>query len=266
MSEEKMEWRKIWKESIIECQKAILSNDQKGKIFKSLKEKYNDDKMVLFEEGISYECLKQYDKAVELYEQVSSKENGLPVAHWRSRANIFLQRAKNKKSKCPILGDLEEDCKPHVIWNAFYYLHSYVYIPKHIRYMSISSIARVGSEPEMSIVIFRTCFEEILRFVYPEEYKQNDKNNGGLKTLWGSLNDKTPLFIGEDGIKEWGSEIIKRGNAAAHGNSHGKEIDYNNAYIEKSIIYFLKFMKKANDIIRKDSILKDQIKKSLGLE
>ena len=92
------------------------------------------------------------------------------------------------------------------------------------------------------------------------------KNNGGLKNLWGSLNDKTPLFIGEDGIKEWGSEIIQRGNAAAHGNSRGKEIDYNKKYIEDSIFYFLKFMQKANDVIRKDSILKDKIKKSLGLE
>ncbi|MEE0999432.1 MAG: hypothetical protein UIH41_07215 [Treponemataceae bacterium] len=127
MSEEKMEWRKIWKESIMECQKAILSNDQKGKIFKSLKEKYNDDKMVLFEEGISYECLKQYDKAVELYEQVSSEEKGLPVAHWRNRANIFLQRAKKKSLNAQHL-EISKKIVNHMLFGMHFIIYIVMFI------------------------------------------------------------------------------------------------------------------------------------------
>lgn len=258
-----LEWRRIWNKSIETSQEAVLKNDQKGKVFERLREwtdidgtqPYKNDKMVDFEEGISYECLKQYEKAIKLYEIVSSEEYGLPVEHWRKRANIFLQRALRKKAGCPRPDDIGEDCKPDTQWNAFYYLHSFVYIPHHIRYLAISSMSRVDSEPEMSIVIFRTCLEEIIRILHPNEYEIHDKKKQSFGPLVQDLYNTKFLLTENDFSKlqeekTWCDKIIERGNAAAHGNNHGKPVDYNPEYRESTIIYFIRIMQRTNEVLK----------------
>ena len=256
-----LEWRYIWNRSIETCQKAILANDQKGKAFTQLREStdydgdqpFKNDKMVDFEEGIAYECLKQYDKAIAIYEKVSS-EGGLPVEHWRRRASLFLKRAKIKKAGCPASDDFGELLKPYIQWNAFYYLHSFAYLPHNIRYLSISSMSRVDSEPEMSIVIFRTCLEEVIRLLHPTEYNINDRNKKSFGPLLDELYKNHFLMTDDMSKLEeeniWCFEIVQRGNAAAHGNNHGNKVDYNTKYIDETIIFFIKIMDRANSAFK----------------
>ena len=69
------EWREIWKKSIETSQKSILIRDFVGELFDELRNEqdkedgtfpYKDDRMVDFEEGITFECLGLYDKAIQL--------------------------------------------------------------------------------------------------------------------------------------------------------------------------------------------------------
>ena len=46
-------WRKIWQDSIKVGKETLLKNDQKGKLFEGLKQKYPNDAMVIFEEAIT---------------------------------------------------------------------------------------------------------------------------------------------------------------------------------------------------------------------
>lgn len=262
------EWRDIWKRSIETCQTAILAKDIDGKVFNKLrntKEKdkyfqevypYKDDKMVDFEEGIAYECLKQYCKAIKLYEKVSSENNGLPVKHWRERATFFLERAKQKKQGRVVSEVLIENLNLtdffDVQWNSFYFLHSFVNLPNHIRYLAISSISRIDSEPQMAIVIFRTCMEEVLRQLYPAEYEKNRKLHNDLDTFITGLYKGGTLFLeGDKNQLDLESELCKeiriRGNDAAHGNL----VDYNNpSYLIDTLKFFLQLMDFANKALK----------------
>lgn len=265
------EWRDIWKISIETCQETILKKDKEGDIFKKLRNKkevdeyfqetepYKNDKMVDFEEGIACECLGLYDKAIKIYEDVSNEENGLPVKHWRKRAEFFLERTKQKKQGRVFSDNLIENLNMtdlfNVQWNTFYYLHSFIYLPNHIRYLAISSISRIDSEPQMAIVIFRTCLESILSILYPEIYRQNKQNHKDLDTLITTLYEKGTLFLNnsdKDQLEleyELSTEIRQRGNAAAHGNP----INYNNSYLIDTLKYFLQIMDFSNKALETKS-------------
>ena len=55
-------------------------------------------------------------------------------------------------------------------------------------------MSRIDSEPEMAIVIFRTCLEDILKILYPKEYKEKEENNKTLGPLISKLFDANNLF------------------------------------------------------------------------
>ena len=55
-------WREIWQESIATGKETLIKNDQKGKLFEELKQKYPKDAMIIFEEAIAYDCQKNYKK------------------------------------------------------------------------------------------------------------------------------------------------------------------------------------------------------------
>ena len=258
------EWRDIWKISIETCRDTIIQKDKEGDLFKKLRNKkeideffqesqpYKDDKMVDFEEGIACECLGQYDKAIKIYEYVSSEENGLPVKHWRKRAEFFLERAKQKKQGRAFSDNLIENLNMtdlfNVQWNIFYYLHSFIYLPNHIRYLAISSISRIDSESQMSIVIFRTCMESVLSILYPDVYRKNKQNHSDLDTFINTLYKKETLFINNANKQqleleyELSKEIRQRGNAAAHGDP----VNYTNSYLIDTLKYFLQIMDFSN--------------------
>lgn len=234
-------WRDIWKESIEASRKTILENDRKEKIyFKILKEKYNSDKMVIFESGITYACLKNYNDAIAVYEQVSA-ETGLPVRHWRNVAAFFLEIANMKRHHCAmpesweeklLMGNKDSDyCRQ---WNSFFYLHTFVKLPPHIRYLAISSMSRIDSESEMAAIVFRTCMEVALKLLYPE---YEEKKNLKLEDI---TNDLYNQKIITEPLKNRCDIIRKNGNSA----SHTGELCSN---IEEIIIAFMYVMDFCNE-------------------
>ena len=215
--------------------------------------------MVDFEEGITFECLGLYDKAIQLYENLSNKEIGLPVEHWRKRAEFFLGRAKQKNNG-RIYSDMfsdnfstvdrrTKDALYEIQWTAFYELHSFVYLPNHIRYLAISSMSRIDSEPAMAIVIFRTCLEGLLKILYPNEYEENEKDKKNLGNLISILFDSGILFTKKNkkaDIKNDKCFIVKeRGNFAAH----GVDVEYSYKYLCETIIMFIEILHEGNTLI-----------------
>lgn len=265
------EWRDIWKISIETCQDTILQKDRNGNLFQELRNKkeieeffqesqpYKDDRMVDFEEGIACECLGQYDKAIKIYEEVSNEKNGLPVKHWRKIADFFLERAKQKKQGRVFSDNIIENLNLtdlfNVQWNTFYYFHSFIYLPNHIRYLAISSISRIDSEPQMAIVIFRTCMESVLSILYPDIYRKIKQNHSDLDTFINTLYEKGTLFLNisnKDQLEleyELSKEIRLRGNAAAHGNP----VNYNNSYLIDTLKDFLQIMDFSNRALENKS-------------
>lgn len=264
------EWREIWKKSIEIGQKALVDMDEFGILFESLRNtkdknglySYKNDKMVDFEEGIVYEYLGYFDRAIKIYEKLSSKENGLPVEHWRKVANLFLGRTRQKKLGKRYSENFGENFKEldyslklslyEIQWTAFYELHTFAFLPDHIRYLAISSMSRIDSEPAMAIVIFRTCLEGVLKILYPVEYKKMEDKEKTLGYLINNLFNNDKLFTkkSEDAKKEDDlCYIIKeRGNDAAH----GIEVDYSNQFLCETIIMFIEIMKNGNLIIYKN--------------
>ncbi|MEE3411364.1 MAG: hypothetical protein VZQ47_08670 [Treponema sp.] len=238
------EWRDIWKKSIIASKNSIIKKDQKLKFFfKDLENDYPDDKMVLFEEAITLDCLKNYDKAIELYEYVSMENTGLPVKHWRDAASFLLEICKIKKSKFPFPEDMKNllksgrctDLLYRCEWNSFFLLHSYVNLPNHIRYLAISSMTRIDSESEASAIIFRTCMEEAYKKLYSD-----------LPDSPSWLNDficDSDLLISS--IQEHSKIIQKNGNSAAHEGILLDELD-------TIITSFMEVMKFCNDAFYKN--------------
>lgn len=231
------EWKNIWKESIAASRLTVIKDPKCKIFFKDLKDKYPDDKMVLFEQAISLDCLQKYNEAFELYEQVSSEQNGLPVKHWREIASFLMERCREKKAKCPRPETLQEilalgfrlndrDLVYCYQWNSFYFLHSFINLPPHIRYLAISSTTRIDSEPEMSVIIFRACMEEAYKKLHPERPKSRTWLDDFIKDS--ILLDKYP------------SELIqKNGNKAIH------EGELENS-IEDIIVSFMKVMEYCN--------------------
>ena len=182
MSEEKMEWREIWKELIDTSKKAVLAPNKSGLVyFDALP--FQDDKMLLFEKAISYELLGMKNEAIEFYTKAADIKEGLPVEHWRKRANYFLTRIKTQGICQTHEINLSSDLYT-IQWNVFFNEHSFVFLDDYIRYLAISSISRICTEPAMAVIIFRTClefglwihYEEVVKKL-DETYKNNTKKN-----------------------------------------------------------------------------------------
>ena len=184
-------WRQIWQDCISVGKETLLKNDQKGKLFEELKQKYPGDAMVFFEEAIALDCLKNYKKAIELYQ---TAYNELPVKHWKENANYLLQKAKIKNTNIKIPKLTVEDVKKletnELNENDFkmfgyFYLHSYCHLPDNVRQLAISSMSRIDTESAMAIAIFRTCIEISLKKVFKEEYNFTDDDSLGyvIETL-----------------------------------------------------------------------------------
>lgn len=207
-------WRKIWQDSIKTGKETLLKNDQKGKIFEELKQKYPDDAMVIFEEAIAFDCMKNYSKAIQLYHEACEK---LPVEHWKNNANFLLQRAEikstNQKIPKPIPEEIhnisEEDISNYKL-PAYFYLHSYYYLPHNIRYLAISSMSRIDTESAMAIAIFRTCLEVSLKMIFEEKYHFDREDK--LSFIIKKLSDDNEI----DDMKKLFLKINDKGNDAIH--------------------------------------------------
>lgn len=196
------EWRYIWKECIETSQKTLLVKDlDLSKYFPELFKEYGDDKMISFEKGITYECLGNLEKAKELYKISANETTGLPVSHWRKRAQYYLDRNSQN-----IVNYDDYFC---VQWDIFYNLHSYIYLHPHIRYLAISSVSRINNEPEMAVVIFRTCLEICLDLYWSLSIDKNDRFLGQkIESIFsGKVDNKLEKDL---------NTILEEGNLAAH--------------------------------------------------
>ncbi len=175
MGEEQIEWRDAWKK-LIDASREMILNEKKDDTtpFDELTA-LQDDKMLLFEKAIAFECLGNAEKAKELYKKASDEKEGLPVAHWRKRAKYFFDRIDKNGNVCIdnlSINSLNTNQKvENIQWDLYYNIHFYSHLDDYIRYLAISSVSRVYSEPAMAIVIFRTCLE-ISLWTYFEKYAE----------------------------------------------------------------------------------------------
>ena len=196
------EWREIWKKCVDASQKTILSpgNDE-NKFFSELYAEYGDDRMIAFEKAITLECLGKNDEAQKLYIQSADEKKGLVVSHWRKRAKYLSERRSIK------VADYQDYyC---VQWDTFYNIHTYSFLHPHIRYLAISSVSRVNNEPEMAVVIFRTCLEICLELYWDASLDGKDNTLGPkVETLFkGKVENKIYAAL---------KLIVEEGNLAAH--------------------------------------------------
>lgn len=257
ISDEKMtEWRDIWQEIIETSRLTLIEETQNYKHFDEIEDKYPKDKMILFEKAITAECLGDLPTATEFYKKASDEENGLPVKHWRDRAEYFFERINTKK-QCHVLGELDkQQSLRNVQLDIYYNAHSYCHLDDYIRYLAISSISRFCSEPAMAIVIFRTCLEIGIWTYFEEdandinEYYQQKNNKDSdwevdLKDLLKGLKNKGlprkeyDLFF----------QLKEYGNKAAHPGKIKKEPPYK--YDDSELIDILECFNKTLFILNK---------------
>ena len=262
MAEEKIEWRDAWKQ-LIDASRAMIQAGNKNDTtpFDKLKT-LQDDKMLLFEKAIAYECLGNKEDARILYEEASNEKTGLPVEHWRKRAKFFLDRLSRGGFMGPDL-PLNQDLFT-IQWNVYFNIHYYSSLDNYIRYLAISSVSRVGSEPAMAIVIFRTCLEIGLWTYFKEkveelnaDYKRKvyPKNwDIGLDDLLTEMNN---LKIFKSNEHTAYDKIRLYGNEAAHPgilNEKIKPFHYNDDELIKVLDYFNQTMQFLNERAKKNSI------------
>lgn len=228
MSKEKIEWRDAWK-LLIDASGETIRNGKPDNTepFDNLTD-LQDDKMLLFEKAIAYECLGNANKAKEFYALASDKKEGLPVEHWRKRAKYFLNRLEVNGNECvenlSINSLNTNQTVENVQWDLYYNIHSYTYLDDYIRYLAISSVSRVYSEPAMAIVIFRTCLEIALWTYFEKDaeeinnsfvlqYKKDPDFEISLKSLINGLY-KRKLFPKKENDEFY--QLKKYGDNAAH--------------------------------------------------
>lgn len=230
-SNKNTEWRDIWQE-IIETSRIVLRNKNKDLDgFKSLDEKYPDDKMLLFEKGIAAECLSNEILAKKYYTEASDEINGLPVEHWKKRAKYFLERIDERGcNKTTYLNPNDGLFK--IQWNTYFNIHAFEKLDDYLCYLAISSVSRIHSEPAMAIVIFRTCLEIGLWSYYKDyvekiniEWRNQDFRNRKHKDI--GLDELLKELHKQKLIKNNDYEVFDiirlEGNLAIHPKSINKD-------------------------------------------
>ena len=220
MEEEQLEWRDAWKKLIDASKKSVIKGDTTP--FDELTT-LQDDKMLLFEKAIALECMDKKTEAKKYYELASDKKKGLPVKHWRKRARYFLDRLNRGGFMTTDLNTTQ--ALFNVQWDVYFNIHYYSNLDNYTRYLAISSVSRVGSEPAMAIVIFRTCLEIGLWTYFKKkveeinaDYKRKNypkKWDIELNDLLTELNNQKLLqsneFTAYDKIRKYGNEAAHPG-------------------------------------------------------
>ena len=250
-------WRDIWQEIIKATGEDLRNKDKELNTLQEIEKKYPNDKMILFEKAIAYEIIGDKDNAKKYYTEASDENTGLPVKHWRKRAKYFLDRIE--KRGCSETTDLNplESCEQNQ-WNVYFNIHSYYYLDSYIRYLAISSVSRLYSEPSMAIVIFRTCLEIGLWTYFENDcQKFNEIWQKKNKKTWRIGLDDLLTNMHENGtLKKFNNEytaydkIRHEGNIAAHPgkiNKNEKPFRYNNDDLFFVLDYFNQTLRFLNE-------------------
>lgn len=225
------EWREIWKKAIIASKHMILKTDLTASNFESLLSEYKNDGMLYFEKGLSFEILGVYSESLLSYEKA---KDFFPVPHWKKVANFSIDRVKGYS---PDYISQSWDNFYSLQWNAFLEVHKFINLTDENRYLSLSALARIDSEPTIALVNFRTVMEKELKNHFPEfiiKYGKDFCLAKGLAELkiedidWKILHDM-------DNIRE-------EGNLAAHENEYRKE------YLKRTIKSFIRMLEFFNNL------------------
>ncbi len=246
MAEEIIEWRDAWKQLIDTSRISIIKKSIAP--FDDLHTLQND-KMLLFEKAIALECIDEKEEARKLYKEASDEKTGLPVEHWRKRAKYFLDRLDRG-------GFLTDDLNTNqdvynVQWDLYFNIHSYAHLDDYIRYLAISSVSRIGTEPAMAIVIFRTCLEiglwtyyhEIVNTINEDYKRQNysEDKDIGLKKLLNVMKTKK-CFMDNNEYTAY-RKIKDEGNIAVHPKTVSSEVREQKPfkYTDEQLIYVMNY-------------------------
>ncbi len=264
MDEEKEPvWRDIWQEIIEASGKDLQNENNDLRELQKIEEKYPNDKMILFEKAIAYEVLGNRDNAIKFYKEAADDKSGLPVKHWRKRAKYFYEYLEN--NVCHPFGDLNiNQSFENNQLDTYFNIHSYCYLNTYIRYLAISSVSRLHSEPAMAIVIFRTCLETGLWTYFEkdvesinENYKETQKDGYdiNLDNLLKQMNNKG-LFTIKDEYDVY-KYIKKEGNKAAHPGKIkeiGKPFKYSDSELNTILLNFNKMLRILNSRAKNASL------------
>ncbi len=267
-NDRKTEWRDIWQEIIKVSRDSLLHPNMSYPLFDDIEQKYPNDKMILFEKAITAECLGDMPTAKDFYLNASNETTGLPVKHWRERAEYFYNRINND-IQCHAFGELDtkQDLRS-VQLDTYYNIHSFCHLDNYIRYLAISSVSRIASEPAMAIVIFRTCLEIGLWTYFKElaerinnDYKAQHKEKKydiGLDDLLTEINNQIKLKADELFVYD---KIRIHGNKAAHPgllDETKRPYHYKNSELIEILDYFNKTMKYLDSRAEKNNSLVQQ--------
>lgn len=224
-------WRDIWKSAVLANQKMVLEKDLNANVFVPLLEKYGEDGMIFYEMGEACETLKLEDSAIKNYKKAQEL---FPVPHWKKVAAFAINRIETNSTHFDSAG-YKEFYK--LQWNSFHIMHTFVNLLDECRYLGISALSRIDSEPNSEIVHFRTAMEVELEFRYPDLISSLGKNfclKEALERLrvqgvdWKIMRDM--------------DNIRGEGNLSAHKN------DYNEKYLSRTIKSFIIVMEFFNNI------------------
>ncbi len=254
-----IEWRDAWKLIIDASRKTIINKDSTcSTYFDALP--FQDDKMILFEKAIAFESLGNKKSALEYYKKAADEKEGLPVEHWRKRASYFLDRIENRGGFQTTDLNLLQPLR-NIQWDVYFNIHYYANIDEYIRYLAISSVSRIRSEPAMAIVIFRTCLEIGLWTYFPKEVKEINEDykrkhyskdrkprDIGLNDLLDELNSKHYKLLKGNEYTAY-DKIRTYGNEAAHPGSikAGKPFKYEDEELKPILDYFNQTMRFLNN-------------------
>lgn len=244
MSEEQIEWRDAWNKLIAASKNSVLGGTIEP--FDELTT-LQDDKMLLFEKAIALECMSKKNEAKEFYKQAADEKTGLPVRHWRKRAKYFLNRLDRGGFMTSDL-NLTQDIF-NIQWDVYFNIHYYANLDDYIRYLAISSVSRIGSEPAMAIVIFRTCleiglwtyFEKEANLINEDYKRKHYKKDGhqreiGLNDLLDCMNEKPYNLFKKNEFKVY-DKVRIAGNAAAHPGTLKDGVPFH--YTEEQLRYIM---------------------------
>lgn len=219
-------WREIWKEAVEVNKLMILKRDFAALDFKLLLSKYGDDGMIYYEKGEAYEILGSYDEALLNFEKAKEL---FPVPHWKKVSEFSIERVKSYS-----YGYVAKsyDDFYSLQWNSFHDIHKFLNIMDENRYLGISALTRIDSEPVGALINFRTIMEKELKAHFQDVVQSLETNFCLSKALsrlkiekvdWKVLNDM--------------DNLRKEGNYAVHENEYHKE------YLKRTIHSFVRVMK-----------------------
>ncbi len=227
------EWRSIWQESLLANRKMLQDDNHSEQAFSEVLSKYKNDGMVYYELGEAYELSGNYSLAINNYEKAKRL---FPVPHWKYVASTSLQRIKDT------IQDHHTDLQQPVDikWYYFHKFHALVYLPEtYARYNSISAIAKIDSDPDLSISAFRKSLEVSLK----ELLNPNEESNDRLEIL---IKRYIELYGDSKHLKSRMNTLRILGNEATHSlNSSFTEEDWKTCLRE-----YFQVMKQINDDLK----------------